>query len=258
MLFDRTQELLRRSRIDPQVHRPRSQRPPSSFRRGSCRCRECHPAPYRSPSFRPAWSPASDRIGFKIAIPAFIAFGGQQDFRHEEGAIAEVDADDRHPCDQGFVQHLGRGPAAVEQDAAYLRRISSPRPSYMSSCICLTSSSSEGSARTISSSNRQSHRSPLFSSLCVIRARAARLIARRTFDDPRQLLPSAHCRASCPLVRAGWETSRGSPGPHFGSMYFGVVAREDRLHLLMRQLVYVSSPPLASQSLAVRRSPTSG
>ena len=42
---------------------------------------------------------------------------GEQDFRHEEDAVAEVDADDPHALDQGLVQHALRRPAASEEDA---------------------------------------------------------------------------------------------------------------------------------------------
>ena len=42
--------------------------------------------------------------------------GGQQHFRHEQDAVAEVDADDAHAFDQGVVQHLVGPPAALEED----------------------------------------------------------------------------------------------------------------------------------------------
>ena len=42
--------------------------------------------------------------------------GGQQHFRHEQNAVAEIDADDAHAFDEGFGQHLVGRPAAAQQD----------------------------------------------------------------------------------------------------------------------------------------------
>jgi hypothetical protein len=42
--------------------------------------------------------------------------GGQQHFRHEQDAVAEIDADDAHAFDQRLGQHLVGRPAAFEQD----------------------------------------------------------------------------------------------------------------------------------------------
>ncbi len=42
--------------------------------------------------------------------------GGQQHLGDEQDAVAEVDADDAHPLDQGVVEHPVGAPAAVEQD----------------------------------------------------------------------------------------------------------------------------------------------
>ena len=42
--------------------------------------------------------------------------GGEQHFRHEQDAVAEIDADDAHALDQTFGQGLVGGPAALEQD----------------------------------------------------------------------------------------------------------------------------------------------
>ncbi len=41
---------------------------------------------------------------------------GEQHFRHEQDAVAKVDADDGHAADQRLGQHVVRGPAALEQD----------------------------------------------------------------------------------------------------------------------------------------------
>ena len=46
----------------------------------------------------------------------FHGIGGQQNFRHEQDAVAEIDADDAHAFDQSFGQNLVRRPAAAEQD----------------------------------------------------------------------------------------------------------------------------------------------
>ena len=42
--------------------------------------------------------------------------GSQQDFRHEEDAVAEVDADDPHAFHQRLGQDVVRSPAALQQD----------------------------------------------------------------------------------------------------------------------------------------------
>ena len=42
--------------------------------------------------------------------------GGQQHLGHEQDAVAEVDADDRHAADQRLGQHVVGRPAALEQD----------------------------------------------------------------------------------------------------------------------------------------------
>ena len=42
--------------------------------------------------------------------------GGHQHFRHEQDAVAEIDADDAHALDQRLVQHFLGRPAALEQD----------------------------------------------------------------------------------------------------------------------------------------------
>ena len=46
--------------------------------------------------------------------------GGEQDLRHEQDAVAEVDADDLHARDQRVVEDLGRREAAPEQDVRAL------------------------------------------------------------------------------------------------------------------------------------------
>ena len=43
--------------------------------------------------------------------------GRHQHFRHEQNAVAEIDADDPHALDQGFGQDMVRLPAAVEQNS---------------------------------------------------------------------------------------------------------------------------------------------
>ena len=43
--------------------------------------------------------------------------GGHQHFRHEQDAVAEIDADDAHALDQRLGQHVVGRPAAVQQDA---------------------------------------------------------------------------------------------------------------------------------------------
>ncbi len=47
---------------------------------------------------------------------AFHGVGGKQHLGNEQDAIAEIDADDAHALDEGFVQHLFGGPAAREKD----------------------------------------------------------------------------------------------------------------------------------------------
>ena len=42
--------------------------------------------------------------------------GRQEDLRHEEDAVAEIDADDAHALDQRLGQGVIGGPAAVQQD----------------------------------------------------------------------------------------------------------------------------------------------
>ena len=42
--------------------------------------------------------------------------GGEQNLRHEQDAVAEVDADDAHALDEAFGQRLVRRPATAEQD----------------------------------------------------------------------------------------------------------------------------------------------
>ena len=46
---------------------------------------------------------------------------GQQHLRHEQDAVAEVDAHDPHALDQRLVQHAVGGPAARQQDVRALR-----------------------------------------------------------------------------------------------------------------------------------------
>ena len=42
--------------------------------------------------------------------------GGHQHFRHEQDAVAKIDADDAHALDQRLGQHVVGRPAALEQD----------------------------------------------------------------------------------------------------------------------------------------------
>ena len=52
--------------------------------------------------------------------PALHRIRGEQHLRHEQDAVAEIDADDPHALDEGVVQHaLGR-PPALEEDVRRL------------------------------------------------------------------------------------------------------------------------------------------
>ena len=52
--------------------------------------------------------------------PRLHGVGRQQDLGHEEDAIAEVDAHDAHPLDQGLVEHPSGRPAPLQQDGRAL------------------------------------------------------------------------------------------------------------------------------------------
>ena len=51
---------------------------------------------------------------------AFHGVGRQQDLRHEQNAVAEINAHDAHAFDQSVVEHAVGGPAAAEQDVGGL------------------------------------------------------------------------------------------------------------------------------------------
>jgi hypothetical protein len=48
--------------------------------------------------------------------PRLHGIGGEEHLGNEEDAVAEVDADDPHPLDEGVAQRLLGRPAALEQD----------------------------------------------------------------------------------------------------------------------------------------------
>jgi hypothetical protein len=49
-------------------------------------------------------------------MPAFMALADRQNFRNEQDAVAEIDADDAHAFDQRLCEHLIGHPAALQQD----------------------------------------------------------------------------------------------------------------------------------------------
>ena len=61
-------------------------------------------------------APVSTSSGRRIEHARLHGVGGQQHFRHEQDAVAEIDADDAHAFDQRLGQHLVGRPAAAEQD----------------------------------------------------------------------------------------------------------------------------------------------
>ena len=48
--------------------------------------------------------------------PGFHGVGGHEDFRHEQDAVAKIDADDAHALYQGLCQDAIGCPATPEQD----------------------------------------------------------------------------------------------------------------------------------------------
>jgi hypothetical protein len=99
----------------------------------------------------------ADRLGAglgeqraKHGHPSLHGVRREQHFRHEQDPVAEVDTDDPHPFDQRVVEHL-LGPQPRSSRIVVPSRISSASPSYRSSCIWATRSSSFSVARSRSS-----------------------------------------------------------------------------------------------------------